>query len=191
MLAHQIKPLEHNLDYSKFVEDESDEVVSERKRLQSQLDKVNADLTASQSRLKEIAKRKQESDTPEIQEEFANESRIAEDLTTSIGELRKEILPLSRRLDAVELVQKSTKGINEDYHVQLPMVIPAGKAWVNSYYLLTGFHLLHMLAGMAVLLVWLFIRMGKDRHHLLKNFGLYWHFVDFVWLVIFVILYLI
>jgi cytochrome c oxidase subunit 3 len=65
----------------------------------------------------------------------------------------------------------------------------------DLYFLMTGVHALHMLIGLGVLLVLL----GKARRGgLLGDYsapvhltGLYWHFVDIVWVFLFPLLYLI
>jgi cytochrome c oxidase subunit 3 len=65
----------------------------------------------------------------------------------------------------------------------------------DLYFVLTGIHALHMLSGLGVLLV----LTGKAwRGGLLGEFsapvhvtGLYWHFVDIVWVFLFPLLYLI
>jgi cytochrome c oxidase subunit 3 len=60
---------------------------------------------------------------------------------------------------------------------------------------MTGVHALHMLIGLGILLV-LLIQASRGR--LLGDFsapvrvtGLYWHFVDIVWVFLFPLLYLI
>jgi cytochrome c oxidase subunit 3 len=63
------------------------------------------------------------------------------------------------------------------------------------YFALTGMHALHMIIGMA-LMVLLMVQASKHRftaqhHPLVENFGLYWHFVDIVWIFLFPLLYLI
>jgi cytochrome c oxidase subunit 3 len=63
------------------------------------------------------------------------------------------------------------------------------------YFAMTGMHALHMLIGIG-LLVWLTLRAYKyefSRGYVapIENFGLYWHFVDIVWLFLFPLLYLI
>ena len=65
----------------------------------------------------------------------------------------------------------------------------------SLYFLMTGVHALHMLIGLGVLLI-LFIK--ASRHGLLGDFsmpvhvtGLYWHFVDIIWVFLFPLLYLI
>jgi cytochrome c oxidase subunit 3 len=63
------------------------------------------------------------------------------------------------------------------------------------YFIMTGMHALHMIIGMA-LLVWLIrdARRGRftpEYHPHIELFGLYWHFVDIVWIFLFPLLYLI
>jgi cytochrome c oxidase subunit III len=64
----------------------------------------------------------------------------------------------------------------------------------SVFFSLTGFHGLHVLIGLLLLslLFWrmAFNRLSKANHHLLDNIGLYWHFVDGVWIVLFSVLYL-
>ena len=64
----------------------------------------------------------------------------------------------------------------------------------SSFYMLTGFHGMHvaigviLLAAMAVLS--LSGRLYDDRGLNVELIGLYWHFVDIVWIVIFTVVYL-
>lgn len=65
----------------------------------------------------------------------------------------------------------------------------------DLYFLMTGVHALHMIIGLGVLLVLL---VKASRGGLLGDFsapvritGLYWHFVDIVWVFLFPLLYLI
>lgn len=65
----------------------------------------------------------------------------------------------------------------------------------DLYFLMTGVHALHMVIGLGILLVLL---LQASRGGLLGNFsapihitGLYWHFVDIVWVFLFPLLYLI
>ena len=63
------------------------------------------------------------------------------------------------------------------------------------YFAMTGMHALHMIIGI-VLLFWLIARAQKGDFSAgyvapIENFGLYWHFVDIVWLFLFPLLYLI
>jgi cytochrome c oxidase subunit 3 len=63
------------------------------------------------------------------------------------------------------------------------------------YFAMTGMHALHMIIGI-VLLFWLIHRANRGDFSSgyvapIENFGLYWHFVDIVWLFLFPLLYLI
>jgi heme/copper-type cytochrome/quinol oxidase subunit 3 len=65
----------------------------------------------------------------------------------------------------------------------------------SSFYLLTGLHGLHVTVGIVWLLsLWGLVSQGKlqQRHsETIEIAGLYWHFVDVVWIVIFTVVYLI
>jgi heme/copper-type cytochrome/quinol oxidase subunit 3 len=67
-----------------------------------------------------------------------------------------------------------------------------GSLFASCYYLLTGFHGLHVLAGVIALLVGRRFaatgRVSAARHGYVEGVGLYWHFVDVVWIVLFAIL---
>jgi cytochrome c oxidase subunit 3/cytochrome o ubiquinol oxidase subunit 3 len=65
----------------------------------------------------------------------------------------------------------------------------------SAFYTLTGFHGVHVSVGI-IFLVSLFVmslrgRLGPERAETVEIFGLYWHFVDIVWILIFTIVYLI
>ena len=63
------------------------------------------------------------------------------------------------------------------------------------YFALTGMHALHMIIGIGILAV--ILRMAikgaftKEWHVPVELFGLYWHFVDIVWIFLFPLLYLV
>jgi heme/copper-type cytochrome/quinol oxidase subunit 3 len=65
----------------------------------------------------------------------------------------------------------------------------------SSFFVLTGFHGAHVTIGVIWLLVlWLEAWRGRlpaSRALTLEIAGLYWHFVDIVWIVIFTLIYLI
>ena len=63
------------------------------------------------------------------------------------------------------------------------------------YFTMTGVHALHMVVGMGVLSFLLVQawrgQYGPDRYNPVEGAGLYWHFVDIVWIFLFPLLYLI
>ncbi len=63
------------------------------------------------------------------------------------------------------------------------------------YFAMTGMHALHMIIGISIL-TFMIIRARAGAYttgHVtyVENFGLYWHFVDIVWIFLFPLLYLI
>ena len=63
------------------------------------------------------------------------------------------------------------------------------------YFAMTGMHALHMIIGIGLLfwLTWRAYRGDFSSGYVapIENFGLYWHFVDIVWIFLFPLLYLI
>ena len=69
------------------------------------------------------------------------------------------------------------------------------QVFFSLYFAMTGMHAVHMIIGI-VLLFWLTWRAYYGEFSSgyvapIENFGLYWHFVDIVWLFLFPLLYLI
>jgi cytochrome c oxidase subunit 3 len=65
----------------------------------------------------------------------------------------------------------------------------------SLYFVMTGLHALHMIIGLGIF-TWLFVMAWKGRftpewHTPVEIGGLYWHFVDIVWIYLFPLLYLI
>ncbi len=67
-------------------------------------------------------------------------------------------------------------------------------SYASLYFVTTGFHMAHVLLGLAVLLallVWTALDYFSPRRRLVVSAGvLYWHFVDAVWLFVFATYYL-
>jgi cytochrome c oxidase subunit 3/cytochrome o ubiquinol oxidase subunit 3 len=65
----------------------------------------------------------------------------------------------------------------------------------SSFFVLTGFHGAHVTVGILMLLslvsLSLFGKLPKEDSLKVELIGLYWHFVDVVWIVIFTVVYLI
>jgi cytochrome c oxidase subunit 3 len=71
----------------------------------------------------------------------------------------------------------------------------ASGIFFGLYFVMTGVHALHILAGMAVI-TWLLIRSRQGRYSAkyfapVENAGLYWHLVDIIWIFLFPLLYLV
>ena len=72
---------------------------------------------------------------------------------------------------------------------------PQVELFVFLYFAMTGLHAIHMLAGLgAMAWLWRLNQLGRlsaTAHEPVKMVGLYWHFVDCVWVFLFPLLYLI
>ncbi len=76
-------------------------------------------------------------------------------------------------------------------------IYPSSSTFMGIYFTMTGLHVLHILGGLLVLgFFWTSQadKMWEEDQDLLANrieiTGLYWHFVDLVWIFLFPILYL-
>jgi cytochrome c oxidase subunit 3 len=63
------------------------------------------------------------------------------------------------------------------------------------YFAMTGFHALHMIIGIGLLLMLAWQswkgKFSREYHSYIELTGLYWHFVDIVWIFLFPLLYLV
>ena len=71
----------------------------------------------------------------------------------------------------------------------------AAELFLFLYFAMTGLHFIHMTIGLG-LLTYLFVRarrteFSKEYHTPVRVIGLYWHFVDVVWVFLYPMLYLI
>ena len=77
------------------------------------------------------------------------------------------------------------------YHVGLTL---STNLFGSSFFILTGFHGAHVTIGVIwLILLWLQMfagRIGPADAMKVEIAGLYWHFVDIVWIVIFTLIYL-
>lgn len=82
-------------------------------------------------------------------------------------------------------------GLNDKHPwLKLPIMIPGGNMWASTYFLLTGFHALHVVVGLIAFGILLMMTLDKAAAGVIENVGLYWHFVDLVWIFLFPLLYL-
>ena len=96
--------------------------------------------------------------------------------------------------DVSEFVNPKAHGIDNEKPLPLDMAQKT-QVFFSLYFAMTGMHALHMIIGI-VLLFWLTWRAYYGEFSSgyvapIENFGLYWHFVDIVWLFLFPLLYLI
>jgi cytochrome c oxidase subunit 3 len=86
--------------------------------------------------------------------------------------------PKVAQVDSPDVNQKSMAGL-----------------FFGIYYCMTGVHAIHIIGGMLVI-SWLILKAARKEFHSkyfgpVDNVGLYWHLVDFIWIYLFPLLYLI
>jgi cytochrome c oxidase subunit 3 len=76
-----------------------------------------------------------------------------------------------------------------------PKYAAHAQIFFSLYFLMTGLHALHMIIGLGVMSVMLWWASSgivtEEYHSPIEISGLYWHFVDIVWIFLFPLLYLI
>ncbi|MGA7936099.1 MAG: heme-copper oxidase subunit III [Kovacikia sp.] len=82
--------------------------------------------------------------------------------------------------------------IYEYFHLEFGLTT---NLFASTFYVLTGFHGLHVCFGLLLILAVLWRSLKKDHYNNQKHFGveaaeIYWHFVDVVWIVLFLLLYI-
>lgn len=82
---------------------------------------------------------------------------------------------------------------HEYYKLAQENVLISKSEFGSSFYTLTGFHGLHVLIGLIVLIIVLALTMQgylmKKNSSVIKTVGIYWHFVDAVWVCVFTTIY--
>jgi cytochrome c oxidase subunit 3 len=89
-----------------------------------------------------------------------------------------------------------TKGLLERFpDLHLAYAIPFGNMWASCYFTMTGFHALHVAGGLVIFVIILLMaatgRLQPRHEGMIELTGLYWHFVDIVWIFLFPLLYLV
>lgn len=124
-----------------------------------------------------------------------NQSEMVQKAYALLGKIngdggQRPITPLEVGVEANELGHKYEK-------LHLPPYIPYGNLWSSCYFAMTGFHAAHVLGGIVIFAIILIMgARGKLDPNpwntsLMELTGLYWHFVDVVWIFLFPLLYLV
>jgi len=80
-------------------------------------------------------------------------------------------------------------------HELTPEVGRNSQIFFSLYFAMTGLHALHMIIGMPIIAIFAWLawkgRYGPAYYTPVEMLGLYWHFVDIIWIFLFPLLYLI
>jgi cytochrome c oxidase subunit 3 len=122
---------------------------------------------------------------------LADCKQLLSDMTDAEGRYAIIAPEVGRRVE--EILHRHDEAQNPGLH--LTPAIPYGNLWASCYFALTGFHALHVLGGLVVFVIILLMgltgRLAVRHEAMLEYTGLYWHFVDIVWIFLFPFLYLI
>jgi cytochrome c oxidase subunit 3 len=121
----------------------------------------------------------------------------------------QEFKGIQAQLDAYNALKKELEGGHGPDHaahdskghdakhpaIHLPDVRINGNLWASLYFTITGFHALHVVGGMVMFTIML-IRAALglftvESVAFVEYAGLYWHFVDIVWIFLFPLIYLV
>jgi heme/copper-type cytochrome/quinol oxidase subunit 3 len=102
------------------------------------------------------------------------------------GPRAAKLLRLTSLGGAVFLIVKAFEWSRD---IQEGFVLSSGGFW-SFYYTLAGLHGLHVLAGMVILLLVAADAAKNQELQRVECIGLYWHFVDIVWIFLFPLLYI-
>jgi cytochrome c oxidase subunit 3 len=119
------------------------------------------------------------------------DGNASEGLHTSLNKARhKEILTreasIAKLNDAKYVVEGASLIRNEYGH----------KAFGNYFFFITGFHGFHVFTGVLInIIIFLNVLLGtyekRKSYEMVEKTGLYWHFVDLVWVFVFTFFYLV
>ncbi|HZL88744.1 MAG TPA: cytochrome c oxidase subunit 3 [Pirellulaceae bacterium] len=189
-VATAIYPLHHGPGgHEQFV----NVLASEQTRLLNEKDAIAKQAKEIESQKEEKLKTLDELEKAATQDEAAKTQLKVElnalDNELTSGSLRAEAI--DGRIKIHEELENAKEGLNEEHHwLRFPIKIPSGNMWASTYFLMTGFHAIHVLVGLIAFAVVLPKRLDATRANLIENIGLYWHFVDLVWIFLFPLLYL-
>ncbi len=81
------------------------------------------------------------------------------------------------------------KSFEWTHEIREGLTLQTGGFW-EYYYLAAGLHGFHVICGMLIML-WVANSADKNQDlHRVENIGIYWHFVDLVWIFLFPLLYI-
>ncbi|HEY6563200.1 MAG TPA: cytochrome c oxidase subunit 3, partial [Pirellulaceae bacterium] len=165
-------------------------------RLQRSLEAETQRLPALRSAL-EAEKTKLDAERKELIDSKKDVDRL-QDVSLRLDQIPVETDLISKRITAIEAMGPHAEhGLNHYFAeggfrpwLTLPMMIPSGNMFASTYFLMTGFHALHVAVGLVVFVLALGMTLNAAKAGFIENIGLYWHFVDLVWIFLFPLLYL-
>jgi len=154
--------------------------------------------------LSDLAKDLEGKDQQFVQQAAALQTHILSNVSTDVptGKFKeaRAKLPVGARLPPITVPQVKQKidalrGLKPEWgkHIHHPHPMLYGNLFASTYFLMTGFHAIHVIVG--IILFGLVLLQGRNLDSkwtdFVENSGLYWHFVDLVWIFLFPLVYII
>ena len=142
--------------------------------------------------LTEVVKTSKEAELKESCEKLLAEMQSENKDVGGVVSYRAPLTPAVVGDRVNKIIEEAEK---KGHPVHLSPAIPFGNLWASCYFAMTGFHALHVFGGLVVFVIILILglknKLGPQHESLLELTGLYWHFVDIVWIFLFPLLYLV
>ncbi|MDQ3331122.1 MAG: cytochrome c oxidase subunit 3 [Planctomycetota bacterium] len=162
-------------------------------------------LTALRGRATELRIEQSAADDEQATEAIAKRIEAAQKSIDALTPFESATNVVSDRIRARELtiegetnsVESELAKLKADFPRQaaglrVPEVIPGGNLFASTYFLITGLHAIHVLIGIILFAIPLIFGRRLVRWAgYVENSGLYWHFVDLVWIFLFPLIYII
>ena len=126
----------------------------------------------------------------EVMEGFKANSNILIRTETINAEGEKELLSRQESLEKIQSAHQVVEGANLIHNEY------GSRLFADFFFFITGFHGFHVFSGVMINLIIFFnVVLGtyekRGHYEMVEKVGLYWHFVDLVWVFVFTFFYLV
>lgn len=148
------------------------------------LAKQQIDLTAREVVLSAISE-----NAAEVKSWVALDAQVAQ-LRDDVSANKLTMGQTEARLITLQEDERFADAVGGVHH---PHPIPSGNIFASTYFLMTGFHAIHVIVGMILFAIALAQgpKLNEKWADWVENSGLYWHFVDLVWIFLFPLIYIV
>jgi cytochrome c oxidase subunit 3 len=138
---------------------------------------------------------------------FMNEAPLASYSVAQVQEgfkahpellVRTEVVTKNKKKTILSRAESETRLTEANYVVEGANLVRneyGSKLFANFFFFITGFHGFHVLSGVIINIIIFFnVLVGtyekRKSYEMVEKVGLYWHFVDLVWVFVFTVFYL-
>jgi cytochrome c oxidase subunit 3 len=106
------------------------------------------------------------------------------------------LLDIKEHPDLVPAMYKARESHIFGANMTINEYAPEQPQFANFFFFITGFHGFHVFSGVIInLIIFLMVSKGvmqkRGHYEMVEKVGLYWHFVDLVWVFVFTFFYLV